>query len=70
APTDEPRTLDSFKRAVSDSMKGTPQRMQMNAMQAKAKPQKSIWSTVAENQLLVMLALAGIALAAWQLMRK
>ncbi|MBV9067460.1 MAG: hypothetical protein JO231_02035 [Acidobacteria bacterium] len=70
APTDEPRTLDSFKRAVSDSMKGTPQRMQMNAMQAKAKPQKSIWSTVAENKLLVMLALAGIALAAWQLMRK
>src|SRR3954452_21540553 len=38
APNDEPRTLDSFKRAVSDSMKGTAQRMQMSAMNAKAKP--------------------------------
>src|SRR6059058_1375724 len=45
APNDEPRTLDSFKRAVSDSMKGTPQRMQMSAMNAKAKPQKSMWTT-------------------------
>jgi hypothetical protein len=70
APNDEPRTLDSFKHAVSDSMKGSPQRMQMSAMQSKGKPQKSIWSTVAENKLLVMLALAGLALAAWQLMRK
>jgi len=70
APTDEPRSLNSFKQAVSESMKGTPKRMQMSALQAKAKPQKSIWSTVAENRLLVMLALAGIALAAWQLMRK
>ena len=70
APTDEPRSLNSFKQAVSDSMKGSPQRMQMSALQTKAKTQKSIWSTVVENKLLVMLALAGIALAAWQLMRK
>ena len=70
APNDEPRTLDSFKRAVSDSMKGTPQRMQMSAMQSKPKPQKSIWTTLAENKLLVALALVGIALAAWQVMRK
>ena len=42
APNDEPRTLDTFKRAVSDSMKGTPQRMQMSAMQSKPKPQKSM----------------------------
>jgi hypothetical protein len=70
APNDEPRTLDSFKRAVADSMKGSPQRVQMSAMTAKAKPQKSVWTTVAENKLLVVLALIGIALAAWQVMRK
>jgi hypothetical protein len=70
APNDEPRTLDSFKRAVSDSMKGTPQRVQMSAMQSTAKPQKPIWTTLAENKLLVMLALVGIAIAAWQVMRK
>jgi hypothetical protein len=70
APADEPRTLDAFKRAVSDSMKGTPQRMQMSAMATKAKPQKSFWSTLAANKLLVALALVGIALAAWQLWRR
>lgn len=70
APADEPRTLDAFKRAVSDSMKGTPQRMQMSAMATKAKPQKSFWSTLADNKLLVALALVGIALAAWQLWRR
>jgi hypothetical protein len=70
APNDEPRTLDSFKRAVSDSMKGTPQRVQMSAMQTKAKPQKSLRTTLAENKLLVALALAGLAIAAWQVTRK
>ena len=51
-------------------MKGTPQRMQMSALQSKAKPQKSIWTTLADNKLLVALALIGIAIAAWQVMRK
>ena len=72
APNDEPRTLDSFKRAVSDSLKGTSRRMQMSAIAAaaKVKPQTSIWTTLAENKLLVALAIVGIALAAWQVMRK
>jgi hypothetical protein len=70
APNDEPRSLTSFKQAVSESMKGTPRRMQMSAMQSKAKPQKSIWTTVTENRLLVALAIVGLALAAWQVTRK
>jgi hypothetical protein len=71
APADEPRTLDAFKRAVSDSMNGTAKRMQMSAMSGtKAKPQKSIWSMLADNKLLVALALVGIAIATWQLMRR
>jgi hypothetical protein len=39
-------------------------------MQSKPKPQKSIWTTVADNKLLIALALIGIAIAAWQVMRK
>jgi hypothetical protein len=69
APADEPRTLDAFQHAVNDSMRGTAKRMQMNAMatNAKAKAQTSIWTTFAGNKLLIALALAGIAIAAWQL---
>jgi hypothetical protein len=71
APADEPRTLDAFKRAVSESMSGTAKRMQMSAMAAeKTRPQKSIWSTLADNRLLVVLAFIGIALAAWQVLRR
>ncbi|MDP9359926.1 MAG: hypothetical protein M3P29_00590 [Acidobacteriota bacterium] len=72
APADEPRTLDAFQHAVADSMHGTQQRMQMSAMAAtaKAKPQTSIWTTLAANKLLVALALVGIAIAAWQLWRR
>lgn len=72
APADEPRTLDTFQRAVTDSMHGTQQRMQMSAMAAaaKVKPQTSIWTTLAANKLLIALALVGIAIAAWQLWRR
>jgi hypothetical protein len=70
APNDEPRSLSSFKQAVSESMKGTPRRVQMSAMQTKAKPEKSIWTTLVENKLLVALAIVGLVLAAWQVTRK
>jgi hypothetical protein len=69
APADEPRTLAAFKSAVSESMRGTQRRLEMNAM-AKAKPQTSIWTTLAANKLLVALALVGIAIAGWQLWRR
>ena len=71
APADEPRTLDDFKRAVSVSMTGTAKRMQMNVMASeKPKPQKSFWSTLAGNKLLIALAFVGIAIAAWQVLRR
>lgn len=71
APADEPRTLNDFKRAVSVSMSGTAKRMQMNVMAGeKPKPQKSFWSTLADNKLLIALAFVGIAIAAWQLLRR
>src|SRR4029077_17879843 len=41
APADEPRTLDAFKQAVSQSMSGTAKRTQMSALAGtKPKPQK------------------------------
>ncbi|MGH9424024.1 MAG: hypothetical protein ACRD3J_28880, partial [Thermoanaerobaculia bacterium] len=73
APADEPRTLDAFKLAVTESMKGTARRtqQQMNAISPSKTPhQNSVWSALAENKLLVALALAGIAIAGWQLLRR
>ncbi len=71
APDDTPRTLEAFKRAVSDSMSGSAKRMQMSAMEpSKGKPQRAFWSIMAENKLLVALALVGIAIASWQLWRR
>jgi hypothetical protein len=71
SPADEPRTLSQFKNAVSESMRGSAKRLQMSAMPpSKAKPQASAWSTLAGNKLLVALALIGIAIASWQLLRR
>lgn len=71
APADEPRTLDAFKLAVAESMNGTAKRMQMRVIPAEKTPaQNSIWSTLAGNKLLIALALAGIAVASWQLLRR
>jgi hypothetical protein len=73
APADEPRTLEAFKSAVTQSMRGSQKRLEMSAMAqnaAKAKPQTSIWSTLAANKLLVALALVGLAIAGWQLWRR
>jgi len=71
SPGDEPRTLSQFKNAVSESMRGSATRLQMSALaQSKAHPQPSAWSTLAGNKLLVALALIGIAIASWQLLRR
>lgn len=71
APADEPRTLEAFKAAVSESMRGSQRRLEMSAMtNAAKKPQSSIWTVLAANKLLVALALVGLALAGWQLWRR
>jgi len=71
SPSDEPRTLSAFKSAVSESMRGSAKRLQMSAIPpSKAKPQPSAWSTLAGNKLLVAMALIGIAIASWQLLRR
>ncbi len=71
APADEPKTLAVFKSAVSESMRTSAERMRMSAMQpSKARPQESAWSALARNKLLVALALVGIAIATWQVLRR
>ncbi len=69
APSDEPKTLDAFRVAVADSMKGSARRVQMSAMGTSGRPQKSLRSVLGENKLLIALAAIGIAIAGWQLRR-
>ena len=47
------------------------QRLQMSAMPREKTPaQKSIWSTLVQNKLLIALAFVGIAITWWQLRRR
>lgn len=67
---EEPRTLAQFERAVQDSQRRTAvNRMEMIKRQGEAR-QPSISSTLARYKFLVAIALAGIALATWQILRR
>jgi hypothetical protein len=71
APADEPRTLGAFKNAVSESINSRATRMRMIPIPpAKTPPQKPVWSILAANKLLIALAFIGIAIAAWQVLRR
>ncbi len=71
APADEPRTLQQFERAVEDSLRTAGSRREkMAALQQPKRKPVSVIDTLAKNKLLVVLALLGIALAAWQLRRR
>lgn len=66
---EEPRTLRAFESAVRESdRRGRLNRMAMVRKQKEA--EESIGSVLARNKLLVLLALAGVALATWQWMRR
>ena len=71
APNDEPRTLQQFESAVHESMRTAMERKQKMATmpQPKTRP-VSLIDTLAQNKMLFVLALLGIALAAWQLRRR
>jgi hypothetical protein len=72
APNDMPRTMRDFEQAVSDSLRDSrEQKMRMNAMAAEnARREASLWSIIARNKFFVLIALAGIAFATWQLLRR
>jgi hypothetical protein len=66
---EEPRTLDQFEHAVRDSEhRATFNRMEV--IKERATQQPSILSTLARYKFLVLVAIAGIALATWQLLRR
>jgi hypothetical protein len=68
-----PRELDSFEHAVQDSARAIADRHQkMDALSPRRQHQQeaSIWSILRRNSLLVGLALAGLGIATWQLMRR
>ena len=72
APNDLPRTMRDFEQAVSDSLRDSrEQKIRMNAMAAEnARREASLWSIIARNKFFVLIALAGIAFATWQLLRR
>ncbi len=68
---EEPRTLDQFEHAVRDSEHRTAfNRMEVIKRQQQAQQQPSVTSTVVRYKYLVLLALAGIAVATWHLLRR
>lgn len=62
------RPLRSFEGEVRAAEKRVLQRMQV--VEQEKRDQASLWGAVKRNYLLVALALAGAALATWQLLRK
>jgi hypothetical protein len=66
---EEPRSLDQFERDVRDAehrvIKNRMEMMKRQRQQLQAPP--SIWATLARNKYLIALAIAGAALATWQL---
>jgi hypothetical protein len=72
APADVPRTVRQFEDAVRDSMRSAAARKERMAATppVKARPQPaSLVDVLARNKILLVLALLGIALAAWQIKR-
>jgi len=71
APGDEPRTVRQFESAVRESMRTALDRKQKMAATPPMAPRPSTFAdTLGKNKLLIALALAGIALAGWQLLRR
>jgi len=68
-PPEEPRSLRSFETAVQTAVRqGVRNRMEI--IQEKQRREKSFWSQVSANKGLVALAIVGIALATWRLLKR
>ena len=64
-----PRPLREFEGAVRETIRRR-EAMRMEMIEQQKREQASIWNAIQRNKALVALALAGIALATWQLMKK
>lgn len=71
APADEPRTMRQFESAVRESMRTALDRKQkMSTTPPMASRRPAFADSFGKNKLLFALALAGLALAGWQLLRR
>ncbi len=71
-PSDAPRTLRQFERDVEESIRASRDRkMRMDTLAAeKLRREASLWSVAKENKWILLLTVAGIALATWRLLRR
>ncbi len=67
---ESPRTIEAFERAVRDTQGGIKQKVEMDMVRGRDAEQTSIVAILMRNRALVALALAGLAFATWQLMRR
>jgi hypothetical protein len=69
---EKPRTVDEFETAVRQAERSAKQRVEMEVMAARQRQERegSLTAILLRNRALVALALAGLALATWQLMRR
>lgn len=63
------QTLRAFESSVRDSL-GKHARMRMEMIEQKRREEASFWNQVKRNKALVVLALLGVALATWQLVKR
>jgi len=64
-----PRSLREFERTVRESV-GRHELNRMRLIEQKQREEASLWSQVKRNKILVTLALMGILLATWQLVKR
>lgn len=68
-PDETPRTLQQFERQIRDA-EARHARNRMALMEKKKKEEESLLAALQRNKLLVLLAFAGAAIAAWQYFRR
>jgi hypothetical protein len=66
---EEPRTLREFKGRVRETIKRR-EAMRMEMMEKRKKEQASLIRVLERNKALIILALVGVALATWQLVKR
>lgn len=66
---ESPRSLRDFEKGVRDAV-GRHELNRMRLIEQKQREEASLWSQVKRNKVLVTLALMGILLATWQLVKR
>jgi hypothetical protein len=69
AVADRPQTLRTFKQRVRETERRR-EALRMEVLEREAKERASLWNQLRRNKTLVVLALIGVALATWQLVKR